>query len=1630
MDKNFNLRRLKRIYKLTGEYDWISKYAEEAPKGSSDYKIPTIKRFLSNYISANSVNIAEAEKQANIAQAIIGDISTWYLDKVDLDEPAFTTIKYNEDISVSLNPALVNLTDEDRLELINNARKAISKLGDEDLSVYAKNLSNEQIDNLIKFTLTRGYIQSYLLFIYNYPIVSILTGATDAPKKKKAFPLSLKSLLKVAIEPSAEYAKEIQKIIEDNSILSEEVKSIRDAVDLYRRKEYDEEELVDELENYILTPGRKRIDVAFRLDDLYKQMETAVEAERWEREEEEAAERIRGEMGDMTRRFLETEKTPIRLSQAISGMKIVRMQKLTTLEKDPLSTMARKEYLFADAIITYLSNIQIAVRDYIKKDPRNKVKAFMGQPLAGFDGEGDIIIGMVDDLNNLQHMGLKDLLGRAWAVGQDVVPPLQWEDIDGNPLYFSTGRESEMRSVPVVSGEEKRTLGKPIPTHDNQTLFIQDKYRDGKDAEGNIIPGIEISKREMLEAAFADIPLLVEFKKNSPVSDLLSEKLRNHLLDPSLSDEDADRNIKIAYAVLLESLNQAKNNLSVDNFSKNFVDEMSNFVTQVMDKQVPTASGYSMHLPSVIDMFLSEVGIPKDIARAAETFNEDYSLYFVTKSQTPEGLEKQKKARTGELKAALKAAGMDEVQQKEYQSKMYEDIERAIDEKVKELDKKYNHTPGTSRNSSLYFEQIAKKGNKQAISTKLHSEYSKVPEDVFRKIVQWLADRKYPDAARSKAGQSQFGVFWNGTDNADFTDKLDLTNSVNKSLHKNIEEKLKEHPDLKEKLYSFINSNIRPMKLNEELARELKPILGKQYDTLVRKMAITNYGRRLALDLQNIFGNDMYQMQNAQWKEDFEESVKKMGKTGRDAELEEYSKEVQRYYRELITKLPEVPEFPSDVSNYRVEKSQAAAEGQKTFMENEKSNALLNSLIGFMREYRGGPGNPHGDKVIGLMNTVFPNEPFKPVMAHALYTYLGEICFDAIKGRAIRSEKAAEVGIYDSLTWGLYKRFRKARTRGVSGEGAQDVSDPSVAADEASAHLLKMQKSPWAATYTRKKGYEYKLLMEEGIEHIKPTVALSTHSVGGIIQQIMGYSLSPNIANKLEAVELPPVLIKTGPRAGQLMERNVSAVNNFIGYFAKGCASSMGQEINNNTSKAMSALWRQTYDEHGNEIKRAIDQPTSLWHFMEMVRCYADPIYALKPFSEVFEATGGGYLKTQEKSKKEQGYYRIVDPDTAYRHYDRVRNYVQNMNWPDVKDQFEERLNERVNDLHNKYFNKISKDLFEEHLIIRYNRLDHVHTNSPFTMNLEDMEKRLFKLNISVGDIIDIVDLAKRESDRLEEIGEVGPDTLDDVPYEEEQESYIADMEQSAAFSFNEVKSFFNRIIKENPFNFDDWGLTELKEGIEALLAKFSNDIQDPEVERSVFSTPDSWIEKCEAILVELPETFAFAKMRLPYLLKDAKSNLVPYQNAVDNFVKTEIEKSKIIEQTEEQIDDIEEEQKYEMEQGDEEQVDKLQKDKEQIEVQAPDLTEQVPIPDPQQEPVSSPIQQQPQQPQDWEKMLQDEFGEVEQPEPEQEEDLSGAWRPEDEENDKFSSLVFHSKLSNKTKEKDIWEDEDHIFFG
>lgn len=162
----------KRLFKLTENYGWLRKFAEEGAdsKASLVINLPTIGEFLASLAVEGSAETTseDDEKQVKLNHAVAKALDVFYKNNLDLGQTALTSWKF-ADVSSSLVKGL-GFFDADDLSEVKAA--AIKNAEDADIKEILNN--DEKLADAIKYVLTRAYLHSYTIMVAQNPAIAVL----------------------------------------------------------------------------------------------------------------------------------------------------------------------------------------------------------------------------------------------------------------------------------------------------------------------------------------------------------------------------------------------------------------------------------------------------------------------------------------------------------------------------------------------------------------------------------------------------------------------------------------------------------------------------------------------------------------------------------------------------------------------------------------------------------------------------------------------------------------------------------------------------------------------------------------------------------------------------------------------------------------------------------------------------------------------------------------------------------------------------------------------------------------------------------------------------------------------------------------------------------------------------------------------------------------------------------------------------------------------------------------------------------------------------------------------------------------------------------------------------------------
>lgn len=162
----------KRLFKLTDNYGWLRKYAEnEAHDNKADVVIdlPTIEEFIDYLAIEGDVETTGEEDgiQARLNHAVAYALIAFYKQHIDLSRTALTTWKF-QDVSMALIKSLRFFDAEDL-----NAIKIMALDNSHDDKTKELVSDTHKLSDAIRYVLTRAYLHTYVVLVSKNPTIAV-----------------------------------------------------------------------------------------------------------------------------------------------------------------------------------------------------------------------------------------------------------------------------------------------------------------------------------------------------------------------------------------------------------------------------------------------------------------------------------------------------------------------------------------------------------------------------------------------------------------------------------------------------------------------------------------------------------------------------------------------------------------------------------------------------------------------------------------------------------------------------------------------------------------------------------------------------------------------------------------------------------------------------------------------------------------------------------------------------------------------------------------------------------------------------------------------------------------------------------------------------------------------------------------------------------------------------------------------------------------------------------------------------------------------------------------------------------------------------------------------------------------
>lgn len=1542
MSSNEDLKRYKRLYKLTGDFGWIAKYAEEEGKvAGKPYSVPTVGDFVKWLVYGNVVAFPGHPLQGMLGSVAARVLAKYYKENLDLDEEAFKDIEMKSDLGSALSKSLLSFESDDLDKIKHEIRRGVSKLGDHHASEYAEKLDDAGIQDLIKFALIRGYMSTYWMFLFNNPIVSIILE--NQGKEDKSAPLTLKSFLRHAAKPEQEEAEQAEKAYEDIEEFQDDLDSTLEKNPRQKAQEEFLSEKADRIRLSHLVHGLKLLRLQY-----FKRLEQAIYSK-------ESSEKIH---------------------------------------------LLRIDYMAVDATIVHLDKVKRAIQAYLKADPKNRFRSFKGQPLAGADGKGDIWVAKLDPARPWRT--IQDIHEGSFLRESNINIP--WVDVDGKPAVFaSDGPSIESNKDAVL---EQRYVGSIIPKYEDILKhYVYEAYTD-KEVNGVVVSGKEILAAEVKKKVLEDAGLLTEFAEKLSKSKKLKmnesgsfRKARTILFTQSAKKEDIVQAANVIYDIILKhTKEQIKASQSPSDYTRGLMVAMNAIIQDVEDVprqwgvELPLHDDWRISIRTVIGEVWDEIGIVTNIGVVSDAVGNsvrdsimnhpDYDTLSAKVSALYKLFPEKKQITKSDPLYSVFTEGKDEeylkdVIEVDVIKELNSDIVRAINDVVHQVDQQTGFVPGSDklRIAKPYVEQLygpvkdklAKKyasliagadgkSPKVKIVKPGKKPYWSPVKDPIKDLIESMAAQMYPDIAKAAWGMQYFVDYLGGVHGGHMFTKtprnkddkrknffagnwLKGATSVitEENIGKELMDRLRElyvwqdrpatvPQDLVEKIRQALKDNNVTYKAGKE-------VYGPDYivdEMLIKLGKITSFTHNAAKDLAAILGSEAFGEQYAAWRDEARAAQRRADPKRAE---EEHAVEIEKAYGIVKENWKEFG-LPAKLMTWSSRGGKIMGEFGIT---KEVWNDVLDEVRNWVLTYSGEPGDPHS-KIRALVERARPGFDFDPVWAQGIYAVIGEALFMFLNQKKTYGSEANPLGLND-LEYHVWKRFNFPKQRGAEGlpmEGAANISpegvissgpseaDQALAAEQAK-HYVKevLESNVFNTVFTRKTQHEINLERDQGIQHNRPMLALSTQSPGGWIQQMMGYSLSGNMKQYLQSNYM------------------------MMAWFGNSAGFSFGDHVLQKVMGDLRSLYTHQENQFGMIVKPA--KYDSKWELMEAVGAFADPTWAYNTLTQAF--------KKLQRKKMLSGAV-SNDPDTAEDHLIRIAYNLNSITESDLKEGFDRKVAEIK-----KAFPFVDPTKLETYLIIRFKNEDKQRTNSPFAnMTPEEMQDKFAKIGVA-PELLEAYFGKKFREQMIEKAQGANeyflmPDFNSITDLHRQEHGFIKDLEdlwKMRVFNASGLK----RVLEG--YSTGDQALDGLlEEATEIVIGKLSGKVKipkdkdgkdlpydytkDPEAQRAVEvwsrarnGNYDLLQQEFEAIVTALPQRYdpvrhmLFASIRG---IVDANSKFHKKQAEYDQFAR---DLNSRLEKLHQYIDEQEKERKRQLEEGDKEEVEEIEENIEQVEKQLPE---------------------------------------------------------------------------------------------
>lgn len=1348
--KNLNLNRYKRYFKLTEDFDWLTKFASEDNSiKHNHYQYPTIGEFVNYLIEANVKPFEGDIVQGRVGAYVAKILANHYRKHLDLKKDAFTKWNLSENPYDALTSDLTKFSKSEIKELTEKTKSIIRASGDEYLVNFSRGLKPEDLQDTIDFVLARAYVFAFWMFLFQNPIVSVLIENDGKPFHGKAA-LSAKQLRK-----NAEEEEDFFEELEDDSSVYEETK--QDLLELERA-------------DWLEEPGTRP----------------------------PAKEKKQQRINDFTGK-------KIRLSDLIKAFKVTRAQQGFALQKNPRSSIAQSNYLATMANIDYLERAAKAIKDYIAANPNNAFLKWHGQPIGANGGDPWVTT-----------------TGKSWNTLDMMKPPSFIQGFKKSQTVGKGGKDDVKDEysrhsirIPFKSwdGQEKEYLGELLPSDiDIYNNYVVKKFGNLKDFRKEISNSLmsDIKTLNDFRDAFSANAERGEILMSEHMQELFAEQMSLSFF--TLSEEERASVYNRIYKVINDTIKLVSNSTLEE-----YKNGIKGLTASLLSDEIiaPYFRSNSSTLFSAVSRLLDEMNVivNPDIIPFAY---EDLAHTTV------------KEAKNINLASAAKALGIENT---DFAEEIKDRIKEMVSRRDAEIKEKTGFEPG--------FDTLRDASNYSDISEILIREFeAKYPPpeknvSLVKDIVVNIGMSLYPDAFTKIVGAKRWRQFMlqsgqKGSGSYTVKQSQNLANVLGSPLF------LGDY-DFEQKTFVEQSRQYSLLEFKKRTSNDLK----EAYNFV--KSAIED-GR---IPFPNPSNPDPKLVEEALQKVSDKDENPKMTAI-RLASIEEIRRWMKKYKGS-----PEDPRGPirQILGEAEVQPANYLSMALYVYVGEQLAGLLGEDIV---RDIYTRFASPKIRGVVGVTELTASPEDRAKIMAR-YYSYVGgrrsagedEINdFGGEASPAFYKEKAemdwaAEQDFmdFDHIEERLFDPSDPSKT-----SFSKDL-DAATAKIEADNYFNMMLDNRFAIVNTRKTRYES---VEEARK--KPVVALSTHSIGGFVQQMMGLSKSPYLDDYLNHPE------------------------KFKVWFKASCSMSFGNHIGRIVDYQLRSLYNSPNAKY-----------SSVEELMDKVGAFADPMWAFNPFTQAFGK--------REVSKRTSGYIADV-PDTAYDHMRRACYNAPSLASGSAEAWLIAYFDEAANRIKSR-FDGVSPQQIEATLIHRFDISQGTNRNENWTNNpfkgytpqqmgklLSDIGVSPASLEIMFGELAATATRIKEQ--KLNSVREY-LDPNNDEDQMKAEKKVLAAYEYASKFSLNGKRNDVHAILDEAFDNNKDvldeeqgGKLVEAIDQIKKSLVEMTS--SDTSAYVRIYKTWDGFNSTVNQLIESLPKDFDDVKdvLRSHLTFAKAQADLIP----------------------------------------------------------------------------------------------------------------------------------------------------------